>query len=97
MASFDLSNGIDPLQENSPQRFQWDGNLYPIFAGKHEFSFAPSTKTPGGTTFVQREVFRGLLAFVMMPGWSPSNSTLENWRAFNEDIKKEAEKKFSRE
>ncbi|ETS73173.1 hypothetical protein PFICI_15118 [Pestalotiopsis fici W106-1] len=78
--------------DNSAERFQWDGKLEPIFSGKHEFTFAPSTKTPGGTTFTQTEEFRGLLSFLMRPGWSFANSTLENWQAFNKDLKEEVEK-----
>ncbi|KAK6200749.1 hypothetical protein LQW54_009553 [Pestalotiopsis sp. IQ-011] len=78
--------------DNSAERFQWEGKLEPIFSGKHEFKFAPSTKTPGATTFTQTEEFRGLLSFLMRPGWTFSNSTLANWEAFNRELKEEAEK-----
>ncbi|KAH6645391.1 hypothetical protein BKA67DRAFT_664474 [Truncatella angustata] len=78
--------------ENSPETFQWNGNLWPIFAGKHEFHWKPSTKNPGGTTFVQKEVFIGLFAFLMAPGWNGSKSTLVNWEGFNADLKKEVER-----
>ena len=60
-----------------------------VFSGKHEFRFAPSTKTPGATTFRQTEEFRGLLSFLMGPF---SKSTLDNWKAFNEELKVEVEK-----
>ncbi|KAF3017788.1 hypothetical protein E8E14_009155 [Neopestalotiopsis sp. 37M] len=78
--------------DNSATRFQWEGKMEPIFSGIHEFRFAPSTKTAGGTTFTQTEEFRGLLSFLMRPGWSFSNSTLENWQTFNQDLKEEVER-----
>ncbi|KAH8894142.1 hypothetical protein GQ53DRAFT_793115 [Thozetella sp. PMI_491] len=80
------------LLENSEETFQWDGGLYPIFAGKHTFTWTPSEKLPGGTTFTQREEFRGLLAFMMSSWLSFRKSTLVNWDQFNADLKKEAER-----
>ena len=41
---------------------------------------------------VQLENFTGLLAFLMGPGWSMRQSTLEKWDAFFVDLKKEVEK-----
>ncbi|KAH6887625.1 hypothetical protein B0T10DRAFT_490109 [Thelonectria olida] len=78
--------------ENTADKFQWEGKLPLIFVGNHEFHFAPSTKHPGGTTFIQLEIFTGLLAFIMGPGWSMRESSLANWHRFNADLKKEVEK-----
>ncbi|KAK6076989.1 activator of hsp90 ATPase 1 family protein [Seiridium cupressi] len=80
------------IVENTSETFQWLGELYGVFSGHHEFYWTPSTKTPGGTTFLQKETFTGLLAFLMGPGWSPSKSTIANWDGFNADLKKEAER-----
>ncbi|RMJ10072.1 hypothetical protein CDV36_010283 [Fusarium kuroshium] len=82
------------LLQNSPDAFEWHGNLWPIFSGKHEFTWQPSSKTPGGTTFRQKEDFTGLLAFLMAPGRSFSKKSLDNWESFNADLKKEVEKRL---
>ncbi|KAJ4329106.1 hypothetical protein N0V84_000466 [Fusarium piperis] len=79
------------LLKNSPDAFEWHGNLWPIFSGKHEFSWQPSSKTPGGTTFRQKEDFTGFLAFLMAPGRSLGKKSLDNWVKFNGDLKKEVE------
>jgi hypothetical protein len=39
-----------------------------IFIGEHIFRFEPSTKTPGGTTFVQGEKFTGVLSWIINEG-----------------------------
>ncbi|KAK4935079.1 hypothetical protein LTR10_023811 [Elasticomyces elasticus] len=90
----DIGGGMafQPLvMENSPDTFQWLGALPVLFSGKHEFHFSPSNKHPGGTTVVQLENFTGLLAFLMGPGWSMRQSTLDKWDAFFADLKKEVE------
>ncbi|RQM06890.1 hypothetical protein DH86_00000037 [Scytalidium sp. 3C] len=45
------------VTENEPTRFSWRGDLYFVLSGNHTFIFEPSTKTPGGTTFKNQEVF----------------------------------------
>ncbi|EXJ54017.1 hypothetical protein A1O7_09354 [Cladophialophora yegresii CBS 114405] len=79
------------VKENSADCFSWEGSLWGVFTGKHQFYFSPSTKNPGGTTAVQVEDFQGPLVFLMAPGWSFRQKTLDNWDAFFEDLKKEAE------
>ncbi|KAM0429651.1 hypothetical protein ACHAPT_006256 [Fusarium lateritium] len=81
------------LLKISPDIFEWHGNLWPIFSGKHEFTWQPSTKTPGGTTFRQKEDFTGLLAFIIAPGRSFRIKSMANWESFNADLKKEAERR----
>ncbi|KAI1844648.1 hypothetical protein JX266_009104 [Neoarthrinium moseri] len=75
--------------------FSWDGNFYGLLAGKHEFMFNPSTKHAGGTTFLQKEEFRGVFAFLMAPQLGLSGSTLSNWNQFNADLKKKVESSSS--
>jgi hypothetical protein len=50
---------------NEPQLFKWRGSLPYVFTGDHGFHFAPSTITPGGTTFTQEEAFSAALGFLM--------------------------------
>ena len=83
------------MMENSTDTFAWEGSLYGLLVGKHEFHFSPSKKNPGGTTMIQIENFRGLLAFMFAPGWSGRESTLKNWNEFFADLKKEVEKSSS--
>lgn len=71
--------------------FQWEGRLPLVFSGAHRFEFRPSTTTPGGTTLIQGENFRGLLAFLMKEGWSTTTQTKANFTGFNEKIKARAE------
>ncbi|KAI1618933.1 hypothetical protein EDD36DRAFT_45546 [Exophiala viscosa] len=91
----DIGGGMafQPLVvENTSDTFQWLGSLPVLFSGKHEFHFSPSNEHPGGTRVVQLENFTGLLAFLMSPGWSMRQSTLDKWDAFFVDLKKEVEK-----
>jgi hypothetical protein len=52
---------ISVIQENSPERFVWDGGFRPLLNGRHYFEFRPSEVTPGHTTFVNAEDFTGWL------------------------------------
>ena len=81
------------VKQNSTERFAWEGSLYGLLVGRHEFTWSPSDKTQGGTTLAQKEDFHGVLAFMFAPGWSPRKSTLEGWNEFFADLKKEAEKR----
>lgn len=81
-------------QENTPERFVWEGNLYNLFYGRHFFDFAPSKKNPGGTTFIQTENFGGCLLVLAWP-WRNKEFDMSNWHSFNEALKNEAEKSTS--
>lgn len=58
--------------------------------GTHTFLFEASKETPGGTTFVQKEEFEGLLSVVMHP-WLMGRSLLLGYEGFNRDLKKKVE------
>ncbi len=83
------------VKENPTECFAWEGSLYGLLVGRHDFTWSPSKKKAGGTTMFQKEEFGGLLAFMFAPGWSPRKSTLEGWDAVFADLKKEAEKDSS--
>ncbi|KAH6871792.1 hypothetical protein B0T10DRAFT_568092 [Thelonectria olida] len=83
------------VAENSTDRFTWEGSLYGILVGKHQFHFSPSQENPGGTTFIQTEDFTGLLTVLYRP-WSKKEQPMENWDEFNAALKEEAEKLPSR-
>ncbi|KAF3904911.1 hypothetical protein ABW20_dc0108349 [Dactylellina cionopaga] len=82
------------LLENSPTCFRWGGTgLLGTFNGEHIFRFHPSTKTQGGTTFIQEEKFSGLLSFIIGPGIAGRGiglraKTLKGFEVFNKDLKK---------
>ncbi|KAF2113269.1 hypothetical protein BDV96DRAFT_601448 [Lophiotrema nucula] len=80
------------ITKNDADGFSWMGFGYYIFNGEHQFSWTKSEKTPGGTTLVQKEDFSGLLSFLVAPGWSQGKKTAANFSAFNEAVKKEAER-----
>lgn len=80
-----------PDQENTPERFKWEGSLPGIFTGAHVFEFRPSKTHPGGTTFVQYEDFSGLLSFTMNPSKKSGTENLKGFVRFNDDVKKQAE------
>ncbi|KAL5118085.1 hypothetical protein ACEQ8H_004074 [Pleosporales sp. CAS-2024a] len=83
---------------NAPSHFAWRGNIPLVFGGDHTFYFTPSTKTPGGTTFIQEESLFGALAFLMGHGWVAKKAgdmrakTERNWDAYNRDFKAWCEK-----
>jgi len=67
--------------------------LLGTFNGEHIFRFEPSTKTQGGTTFVQEEKFTGLLSFLMSDGFIARSvglkeSSKKGFEGYNEDLKK---------
>lgn len=79
-------------KENSPKSFQWEGSLFGLGKGVHQFHFAPSETNPGGTTFTQGEDFRGLLITLSSPWWSGRKFDMDPWDKFNADLKNEVEK-----
>ncbi|EHK47198.1 uncharacterized protein TrAtP1_010146 [Trichoderma atroviride] len=78
--------------ENSPASFQWEGSLFGLAKGVHQFHFTPSETTLGNTTFTQGEDFRGLLITLSSPWWNSRKFDLSPWDKFNADLKNEAEK-----
>ncbi|KAM0190058.1 hypothetical protein ACHAPI_009695 [Fusarium lateritium] len=81
------------LLRNEPDAFEWSGGLQPLLLGEHMFSWKPSTKTPGGTTFIQNEKWRGLLTFLWKPNWFMGKRTRKGFEGFNAEVKKEAERR----
>jgi hypothetical protein len=59
-------------------------------AGLHTFEFQPSEKTNGGTTFVQKEEFEGVLSF-LLKDWLLGRSLVKGYNNFNGDLKKKVE------
>jgi len=59
-------------------------------SGLHTFSFTPSNVTPGGTTFVHKEVYSGGISFLMQP-WLLGNQIKCQFEKFNADLKKKVE------
>jgi hypothetical protein len=82
------------FKENSPNTFAWDGSFYGVIGARHEFTFAPSEKNPGGTTFVQREDWSGAVMVLLWP-WRNREWDSPNFAAFNDALKKEVEKASS--
>ena len=79
-------------KENTASKLMWRGSLPFVFTGDHAFEFQPSKVTPGSTTLLQYEDFSGLLSFMMRPASKMGTDNLNSFGAFNDDIKKEAEK-----
>ena len=82
---------IHVTEENSAECFSWEGSLYGLLVGKHDFCFSPSEENPGFTTFIQKEDFRGPLTILFRP-WSKKDMASASWNEFNESLKKEAER-----
>lgn len=73
--------------------FMWDGTIPGlgfVLSGKHYFYFSPSKVNPGGTTFIQKEDFTGLLTMIW-PGNDTQKWSIEQWSEFNEAFKKDIE------
>jgi len=91
----DLPLTISPTrnlkQKNEPTVLIWRGSLPYIFSGDHSFEFQPSSTTPGGTTFINKEVFTGLLSFVM---GLMGDGTSKGFEGFNRDLKARAEELY---
>lgn len=67
--------------------------MYGLLSGEHTFHFAPSTKTPNGTTLIQTEIFTGLLSFLFGPNASMGKHTQKQFEALNTSLKKKVEAK----
>ncbi|EXM16930.1 hypothetical protein FOTG_14822 [Fusarium oxysporum f. sp. vasinfectum 25433] len=84
---------LTKYQRNDPHVFEWEGGLWPLVTGRHEFSWRASRKTPGGTTFTQRENWHGLIVFLWKPGWIIGRSAKRNFEGFSAEVKREAERR----
>ncbi|ENH73273.1 hypothetical protein FOC1_g10008756 [Fusarium oxysporum f. sp. cubense race 1] len=84
---------LTKYQRNDPDVFEWEGGLWPLVTGRHEFSWRASRKTPGGTTFTQRENWHGLIVFLWKPGWIIGRSAKRNFEGFSAEVKREAERR----
>jgi hypothetical protein len=73
--------------------FEWNGGFGPLLQGAHEFSWRPSTKINGGTTFTQRESWHGWLVFLWQPGRIMGKKSYATFNGFNIEIKREAERR----
>ena len=80
------------IEENSPTELRWQGPpSLGLLGGIHSFYFLPSTTTPGGTTFKQKEIFTGYLAFLTRPGWPLYSMMGPMYTVLNKDLKARAE------
>jgi len=43
--------------ENTPKVFRWRGDVMYVLSGDHSFVFEPSSKNPGGTRFINSEIY----------------------------------------
>lgn len=82
---------MNSVQENTQNRFAWQGSSYGLLDGTHSFCFEASNVTPGGTTFVQSEEFSGFLAFLLDPRRMFGKQTMENFERVNVDLKRRCE------
>jgi hypothetical protein len=58
--------------------------------GLHTFEFQPSKVTEGGTTFVQREEFEGLMSFLLQ-SWLLGRPLVKGYNGFNADLKRKVQ------
>lgn len=81
---------------NEPKCFTWAGRIPYVFGGDHSFHFTPSSTTPGGTTFTQKESFYSTFGFLLNDNFvgrrmGYREKTAKNWDKFNEDLKRACE------
>ncbi|KAI1524636.1 hypothetical protein PtrSN002B_011866 [Pyrenophora tritici-repentis] len=86
------------IVENTPACFAWRGSIPLLFTGAHYFRFERSQTLPGGTHFVQEEVFSGALWFLMGENvvarqMGFADKTVKGWDGYNADLKQTCEKK----
>ncbi|KAH7128809.1 hypothetical protein B0J11DRAFT_525872 [Dendryphion nanum] len=81
------------INENSENALKWTGDLLGLFVGTHQFYYHPSQKTPGGTTFIQREDFTGPLSYFVREGSGGGISTRANFERLNSNLAKSFEQK----
>ncbi|KAI1273906.1 hypothetical protein F5Y07DRAFT_401872 [Xylaria sp. FL0933] len=75
------------ITENSPTEFMWQGGLPGLVNGEHSFRFEESKITPSSTTFVNSEVFTGILSKLSE---GSKNSSSPGFEKFNESLKQES-------
>ncbi|RBR26565.1 uncharacterized protein FIESC28_00641 [Fusarium coffeatum] len=83
------------LLKNEPDVFEWNGGFGPLLQGAHEFSWRPSAKINGGTTFTQRESWHGWLVFLWKPGRIMGKKSYTTFNGFNIEVKREAERRIA--
>ncbi|KAH8815190.1 hypothetical protein F5884DRAFT_168301 [Xylogone sp. PMI_703] len=71
---------------NNDREFSWRGDLLFVLSGDHSHIFEPSTKTPGGTTFRNNEVYARFNTVLMR--LVPPNKMFQQ---FCEDLKNRVE------
>lgn len=78
------------LAFNTNKEFKWIGHLFfpGLFDGEHRFELIDNGN--GSTTFIQAEKFKGIL--VRMLSKMLDGSTLDGFKAMNEQLKIESEK-----
>ncbi|CAI6098788.1 unnamed protein product [Clonostachys chloroleuca] len=79
------------IRENIPELLEWNGGPRMIFNGTHSFIFSYSRENPSGTTFIQSEVFTGLLAFLVGQNWEFGRQSLGHFQVLSQDLKTAAE------
>ncbi|KAI5863934.1 hypothetical protein GGS23DRAFT_522023 [Durotheca rogersii] len=79
------------VMDNCTEYFVWEGSLFGLFSVR----FTPSEENPGGTTFIQTEVFRGPLTAMVPEGSSARKGPSKGWDMFNMALKKECERIIS--
>jgi len=79
-------------QNNTAEEFAWLGRLLVPFIvdGRHSFTFKQGA-APDTTEFVHSEAFSGILVFLLKFG----GATDKGFKAFNQELKKQAEYTFS--
>ncbi|KAL7005593.1 hypothetical protein EMMF5_004838 [Cystobasidiomycetes sp. EMM_F5] len=83
------------ILENDEEHIKWYGPWWGLLNGTHEYSFKPSSVTPGGTTFTQTEWFSGILSPFMLPSMPGGKKTQLGFDSINKDVKTRAESLFS--
>ncbi|TGO34334.1 hypothetical protein BHYA_0202g00190 [Botrytis hyacinthi] len=78
---------VDPLAENSPNKFAWQGPPVMTVSGLHSFLIESSKSNPSGTTFTQMEVYSGGVSFLMQP-WLIGKPIKGQFEKYNADLKK---------
>ncbi|KAH6853169.1 hypothetical protein B0I37DRAFT_304524 [Chaetomium sp. MPI-CAGE-AT-0009] len=80
------------ILENTPTRFEWRGRFgIVLLVGHRRFFLKKSEKTPGGTTLVQNEDIKGLLAFLFRKNEGHGKDMRDSMTKFNEQLKSRVE------
>jgi hypothetical protein len=62
-------------------------SFYGLLRAEHSVRFEPNRATPGETTFVPEEEYRGVLAFMIWLGWPWRKRGSGLVGSFNRDLK----------